>query len=152
MAPTTVLIKSTTTNTTVNSSAPNTLTNNALSLSNGINGPTSSYFGVYQHAFVGSIDVSVRTLVPAAISTAPYRKALIVKLFFHQILALTDTSSVSFSDMMSTVASYFSLSTGSAERKAETAVVIIRSNFFLISNLQGIGLVLKNVEFNILAF
>ena len=103
MTPTAVLTKSTTTNSTMNSSAPNTRTNNALSLSNGINGPTSFYFCVYQQNLVGSGDVSVRTLVPAAISAAPYRKALIAKIFFRQILALTDTSSVSFSDLMSTV-------------------------------------------------
>ena len=106
MTPTAVLTKSITTNTTMNSSAPNTLTNNALSLSNGNNGPTSFYFCVYQQILVGSGDVSVRTLVPAAISAAPYRKALIAKIFFRQILALTDTSSVSFSDLMSTVTAF----------------------------------------------
>ena len=40
---------------------------------------------------------------------------------------------------MSTVASYFSLNMDSTEREAETAVVTIRSNLFLISNLQGVG-------------
>ena len=132
MAPTTVLIKPTTTKTIMNSFAPNTLTNNTLSLSNGINGPTSSYFGVYKQTSVGSGDVFVRKLVPAAISADTYRKALIAKIFFRQILSLTDASSVSFSNLMSAVVSYFSLSTGSAEREAETAVATIRSNLFLI--------------------
>ena len=62
---------------------------------------------------------------------------MIAKIFFRQILTLTDMSSVSFSDLMATVASYLSLNTGSAEREAETAVETICSNFFLISNLQG---------------
>ena len=132
MAPTTVFIKPTTTKTIMNSFAPNTLTNNTLSLSNEINGPTSSYFGVYKQTSVGSGDVFVRKLVPAAISADTYRKALIAKIFFRQILSLTDASSVSFSNLMSAVVSYFSLSTGSAEREAETAVATIRSNLFLI--------------------
>ena len=40
---------------------------------------------------------------------------------------------------MTTVASYFFLNTDSAEREAETAVETIRSNCFIIPNLQGIG-------------
>ena len=87
---------------------------------------------------VGSGDVSVRTLIPTAIIAAPYRKALIANLFFRQILALTDTFSVSFSDLMSTIISYLSLNTGSAEREAETAVATIRSNSFLSYNLQRV--------------
>ena len=67
-------------------------------------GLASSYFGVYQQTTVGSGAVSIRTLVPAAISAAPYRKALIAKLFFRQILVLTDTPSASFSDLMTVVA------------------------------------------------
>ena len=42
---------------------------------------------------------------------------------------------------MSTVASYFSLNTGSTEREGETAVAIIHSNLFIFSNLQGVGFV-----------
>ena len=40
---------------------------------------------------------------------------------------------------MSIVISYLSLNTGSAECEAKIAVAIVRSNFFLISNLQGVG-------------
>ena len=85
-------------------------------------------------------DVSVRTLVSIAISAVPYRKVLIIKLCFHQILTFTNTSSLSFIDLISTVATYFSLNTGSAEREAETTVAIIRSHFFLISDIQGVEL------------
>ena len=67
-------------------------------------GLASSYFGVYQQTTVGSGDGSIRTLIPAAISAAPYRKALIAKLFFRQILVLADTPSASFSDLMTAVA------------------------------------------------
>ena len=39
---------------------------------------------------------------------------------------------------MSTIISYLSLNTGSAEREAETAVATIRSNSFLSYNLQRV--------------
>ena len=132
-----VLIQPTTTKTIMNSTAPNTITNNALSLSNRINGSTSSHFGVYQQTLVGTSDVSIRTLVSAAISATPHRKALIAKLFFLQILALNNALSVSFRNLMTTVASYFSLNTSTAEREAKTTVKTIRSNLFPISNLKG---------------
>ena len=114
----------------MNSTAPNTLTNNTLSLSNRISGLTSSHFGVFQQTLVDCGDVSIRTLVPATISAIPYRKVLIANIFFRQILALSDTPSISFSDLMTTVASYSSLNMSAAERETETAVVTIRSNFF----------------------
>ena len=121
------------------SPTPTILLNNIRSPSAVDGVPQSSHFGVYQQTTVGTGDVSIRTLVPAAISAAPYRKALIAKLFFRQILALTDSPSTSFNDLMTTVALYFSLNTGAAEREAESAVAFIRSNFFLIPNLQGVG-------------
>ena len=102
--------------------------------------PQSSHFGVYQQTAVGTGDVSIRTLVPAAISAAPYRNALIAKLLFRQILALTHLPSTSFNDLMTTVAFYFSLNTGavlsnvafyfsintgSAEKEADSAAFSI---------------------------
>ena len=93
--------------------------------------PESSHFGVYQQMDVDTGDVSIRTLVPAAISTVQYRKALIANLFFRQILALTDTPYTSFNDLMTTVALYVLLNTGAAERGAESTVGIIRFNFFI---------------------
>ena len=42
---------------------------------------------------------------------------------------------------MTIIISYFILNTGSAEEKAETAVKTFRSNFFFISNLQGVGFI-----------
>ena len=40
---------------------------------------------------------------------------------------------------MTTVALYFPLNTDTAKREAKSAVAFIRSNFFLIPNLQGVG-------------
>ena len=39
----------------------------------------SSHFGVYQQTLVDSSEISIRTFVPGAISTEPYRKELITK-------------------------------------------------------------------------
>ena len=91
----------------------------------------SSNFGVYQHTPIGSISISIRTLVPDVISVEPYRKALIATLLSHQSMNISDTPSVSFSDRMSTVASSLGLNTGSAEREAETAGIDIRNALFL---------------------
>ena len=51
---------------------------------------------------------------------------------------LSDTPSVSFSDLMSTVVSYFGFNTGSAEREAKTTTISIRNAFPLVSNLQEV--------------
>ena len=64
---------------------------------------------VYQQTTIGSSDVLIQTLVPVAISTAPYRKALITKnLPPYPPPPLTDTPYISFSNLMTTVASSFS--------------------------------------------
>lgn len=54
---------------------------------------------------------------------------LIANLFRH-IFILIDMPSVSFSDFMTTVASYLSLNKGAAGREAKTTVSTIRFNFF----------------------
>ena len=123
----------------MNSTTSNNRPNNKLPLPASIGDSDSSHFDVYQQASVGSGNVTTRTLVPAPISADPYRKTLIAKLFFCQIISLINTPSVSFSDLMTTVASYFPLNTGSAEREAEAAVICIRSAFFRVSNLQRVG-------------
>ena len=78
---------------------------------------------------VGLSDLSIRTVVPDPISAKPYRKALIAKLFLHQILSFTDSPSVSVNDLMATVAVYFDINTGSAEREAEAAAKSISRSF-----------------------
>ena len=143
MAPSAVLLQPLTTPT------PSNLTNHTMSslhtnhnyssLTDFTGGPSTSHFGVYQKTSVGTSDVTMRTLVPAAIGAEPYRKALIAKLFFRQILPLTDATYVSFSNLITTVSLYFSINTGSSERESAAAVVSIRSNFFLVTNLQEVG-------------
>ena len=54
-------------------------------------------FGVYQLTTVGSSEATIRTLVPVSISALPYRKALIAKLFFRQILGHAGSPSISCS-------------------------------------------------------
>ena len=73
-----------------------TTTNNTLQQSNistigGFGGSVASTYGVYQQTAVDLSDLSILILVPDPISTEPYHKALISKLFFHQILSLSDS-------------------------------------------------------------
>ena len=79
MTPSAVLSESTTTRT-----AMTTALNNSQSV------PARSTdqhgFGVYQLTTFGASEATIRTLVPVSISTPPYRKVLIAKLFFRQIL------------------------------------------------------------------
>ena len=135
MAPTVFLISLLTTHNTIKST---TTTN--VSPSSAISRTTvSSNFGVYQQTSIGSSSISIRTLVLDVISADPYRKALIAKLFLHQIMIFSDTHSVSFSNLISTVVSYFGLNTGFAERETDTTTIDIRNNFILVYNLQNLG-------------
>ena len=53
---------------------------------------------------------------------------------------LSNTSSVSFSDLISTIASYFGLNTRSAERERDGNYChYYLYRFFLYFNLQGVG-------------
>ena len=84
-------------------------------------------------------DLSIRTLVPDPVSAEPYRKALIAKPFFRQILSLADPPSIELNELLSTVASYFRTSTGSAERDVDIADQSISHFYFRISNLTGVA-------------
>ena len=97
-----------------------------------------AYFNMYQQTPVGLSKLSIWTLVLDNISSEPYRKALIAKIFFLQTLSLSDSPSVSFNDLMATVAAYFDINTGFPEREAETATQSIYRYFFRISNLNGV--------------
>ena len=131
MAPTAVLFKLTSTTDTMN-----TITTNNLSAytatSSAIN--SVSLFETYQDTAVGC-DLTIRTIVPPDISAEPYRKAMVVILFFRRIVSLTFSPSITISDLTATVAAYFALSTGSAEREAERIVDSVRHAFFDV----GIG-------------
>ena len=101
-----------------------------MNLGGSNSGSSLANFGVYRQTPVGLSELSIRTLVPVPISAEPYRKALIAKLFFHQILSLADSPSVFVNDLMATVAAYFDINTGSAEREAEAAAQSISRSFF----------------------
>ena len=109
--------------------------NNSTSLGGGRGG---SSFAVYQQTPVGLSEISIRTLVPDAISVEPYRKSLIAKLFFHQIFSLTDSLSVSSNDLLATVVAYFDINTWSTERKTKSAAQSISRSFFRVSNLISV--------------
>ena len=131
MAPTAVISFFTTTHTTIMTTSNNTLQQNNNSTIGGSGCSVASTFGVYQQTAVGLSDLSIRTLVSDPISAEPYRKALIAKLFFYQILSLADSPFVELNDLLSTIASYFSISTGSDERDTDTAAQSISRSFFV---------------------
>ena len=95
--------------------------NNISNIGGGSCGSAFANFGVYQQTPVKLSELSLSTHVPDNINAEPYRNVLITKLFFHQILSLTDSPSVSFNDLLATVAAYFDIITGSAEKEAEAA-------------------------------
>ena len=139
MASKVILIKLTSTPVTLITNNPTTLTQNSfMSLANK-NIVVSSHLGVYLLTTIGSSEVSIRTFVPAFVSTEPYHNALIVNIFFRKISTISATPSVTFSSLMMTVAMYFGINTGSAEREVEVAVPSICKAFICVSNLQGVG-------------
>ena len=83
MAPTADQNSTTTTTANMTSITQTTLLSNIHTPSTVDGVQESSHLGVYQQTDVGAGDVSIRTLTPAAISAAPYRKALIAKIFFR---------------------------------------------------------------------
>ena len=95
-----------TTHSTMTSNANTTETNNISNPTTCNIGPTTTIFGVYQQNLFEWSEISFHTLVYDAISAESYHKALITKLFFHQILPLSNNPSVFFSDLM-TIDSYY---------------------------------------------
>ena len=130
MVPTVVLFFLTATRTTITTTTNITLQQNNISTIDGSGGFVASTLGIYQLTAVGLSNLSFRTLVPDPITAKHYCKTLFVKFFFHQILSLADSLSVELNNLLSTVASYFSFSTGSAERDADTATQSISRFFF----------------------
>ena len=95
--------------------------------------PTSDShgLGIYQLTNVGASDATIRALVPVFISAFPYRKTLIAKIFLRQIFGYVDSPSISISDLVSTVASFFDISTAMTEREAETTAISIHNSIFV---------------------
>ena len=119
------------------SSTTNTINNyNISNLGGGGCGSAFANFGVYQQTPVELGELPLSTHVPDNISAEPYRKALIAKLFFHKILSLTDSPSAFFNDLLATIAAYFDIITGSAEKEAEASAQSI-SLYFLFPRFNS---------------
>ena len=119
----------------------NTTTNNTLSayITNTSVVNWVSLFGKFQDTAVGS-ELTIRTIVPPNISPELYRKTMISIFYFCRILSLSSSPSVTIIDLTATVVAYFAMTFGSAEREAERIVESVRHAFFVVGNLQGIGL------------
>ena len=120
--------------TTNNNHSISTVRNNAASSST-----TSHDFSVYQHTIVSVSEANIRTLVYVLINNASYHKAIIVRLYFCQILTHAETPSVSISALIFTVAVYFDISTIMAERKVEVAVSSIYHSIFCNDNIVSVS-------------
>ena len=141
MAPTVILFLLPTRYTTIMTKCNTTLSQNNMStIIGGSDGSVASNFCVYQQTTVGLSELSIHPFISDPISAEHYHKALIAKLFFRQILSLADYSSVELNDLLSTVASYSTINTGSAERKADTASQSISRSSFRASNLTGVAI------------
>ena len=100
----------------------NTIINNNISnLGGGSSGSAFANFGVYQQTPVGLSKLAIGTLDLDDICAESYRKVLIPNLFFLQILSLTDSPSVFFTDLLAIVAAYFDIATGCVEIEAKAA-------------------------------
>ena len=135
MVPTAVLSKLTITTVKMNTTTNNTL---LAYIANTSVVNSVSFFRIFQDIAVGS-KLTIRTIVPPNISAEPYRKAMIVILFFRHIIPLSSSPPVTISDLTATVAAYFVIPTGSVEREAKRIVESVRHAFFVVGNLQGIG-------------
>ena len=116
-----------------------TTTNNNLSayIANTSVVNSAFFFRTFQDTVVRSMNLLIRTIVPPNISVEIFRIAIIAILFIRQILSLSSSLSIFFSNMTVPVVVYFLLPTGSAARATERIVDSIRPVFY-IDNLQGI--------------
>ena len=88
---------------------------------------------------IGTSDATIHTFVPVPINTSRYRKTLIAKLFVRQILIHATLPSISISDLVTTVASYFDMSTAMTEREAKTAAESIYDSIFRVTNMTRVN-------------
>ena len=94
--------------------------------------PPQSIFAVYRQILFGLSEILIPSLVLDDVIFKRYHKALITRLCNPQILSLSDYSSVSFSDLMTIVSSYFGINTGSAESEAASATQSIVNILFAL--------------------
>ena len=115
MAPTAILVQYPTTTTGINSTTNNNPSVGVFPQKSSTLSSNSYRFGVYQLTTVGTSDATIISLVLVLISISFYRKALIAKCFLCQIIDYADSSFISISYVVSTVASYFDMSTAMNE-------------------------------------
>lgn len=84
-------------------------------------------------------NATIRTIVTFPISAFSYRKALIAKILFRQILGYTDCSSISISALVSTATACFDMSTAMAEHEAEAVEISIRDSICCVNNKSCVG-------------
>ena len=80
------------------------------------------FFLAFHDTAVRSSDLIIRTIAPPTVSTERYRVVMITIISFRRILSLSSSSSISLSNLTTTVAANFSLPIGLVEREVERIV------------------------------
>ena len=89
---------------------------------------------------VGTSDRNFWVSVPLPTSQLPYRKAMVVDLFFGTMKRLALDSAFSSTDLIATTAGYFGFNTSSAEDEATVASAKVRATIYNVDHLTGLGL------------
>ena len=80
------------------------------------------------------------------IADIPYQKVLVAYNFFRQIDQLAKIEIFSDEDLPTTVVSYFNSETGAAEIQSKEIVENIRSTFFTVNDLSGVGFTITAIN------
>ena len=105
-----------------------------------ITGTSGNTFGSYKFLVVGTSERMIRVPVPLPMSQLPYRKAMVVDLFFGTVKGLAIDSIFSSADLVVMIAGYFDFNTSSAEEEETVAVKNIRAAIFDVNHLTGLAL------------
>ena len=100
---------------------------------------SASFSGCFRTRQSEAANFMISTIVPPTISAEPYRKTMIVILFFRCILSLSSSPSISLSNLTAIIAAYFAILIVSVEGEVEHIVDSIYQTFFHVGNLRGIG-------------
>ena len=114
-----------------------TSSNNIMNITSA-SGIGGAAFGGYKLVAVGTSEKTIWVPVALPMSERPYRNAMVANLFFRKIKALAVDSYFTSVDLVSAIATYFTLNTSPAENEAAAAAKTIRATAFNANNLTGL--------------
>ena len=96
-------------------------------------------FGGYKLVAVGTSEHTIQVPVALPMSKHPYRKVMVVNLFFRKIKTLATDLSFTSAKLVSTIATYFNWNTSPVEKKSSIAAETIPAAVLHVSNLTGLS-------------